>query len=198
MSRFNGGTIDDQQKSLGYALPNGKLFEAKNIPGSNLYLLIKALATEIWRLENRVNAFVDNYDIRITESLITDWEAAVGIPDDCISTEFTLEERRKHVIAKFLALGCSTEADFIYLANYLGYTVTIKQIGAFSDPPYDVPFYPVSFPHGRFVWIIEGEGVAEFVPPYDVPFDVNVGSTVLQCFFNKLKPANTLLYFVNT
>jgi hypothetical protein len=47
------------------------------------------------------------------------------------------------------------------------------------------------------VWIIKGKDIAPFVPPYDVPFDVNVGSAIIPCFFSKLKPANTLLYFIN-
>jgi uncharacterized protein YmfQ (DUF2313 family) len=110
---------------------------------------------------------------------------------------FTLAERRRNVLAKLKARGVATKEAFIQLAAFLGYTITIYSGGEVADPPYDVPFFPVSLPQGNFVWIIEGVGVLPHVPEYDVPFDIIIGSSVIECFFNKLKPANTVLLFHN-
>lgn len=198
MSRFDPGPRSNAAANINHTLPNDRLFLAKNIPDSTLAKLIRGLAYSIWRFDKRVDDFVNSYNISETVQLIEEWEQAVGIPDQCISTEYPLDDRRKHVIAKFKALGCATEADFIALAAYLGYTITIKQLGTFAYPPYDVPFIPISLPGARWIWIIEGHNVAASVPPYDVPFDVDTGSSILQCFFEKLKPVNTVLIFINT
>ena len=198
MSAFDPGTLVDQTQGLANLLPNDRPFYAKNITDSKLRKLLTGLAFEVLRAENRVESISLESDINTTVDLITEWESAFGIPDECFDpTDQTLEQRRNNILAKIKARGVATAQAFIDLAAFMGYTIKIITLADVAYPPYDVPFYPVSLPAGRFIWIIEGVDIAPFTPPYDVPFDINVGSTIIPCFFNKLKPANTILIFVD-
>lgn len=197
MNFFDAGTLETQTQGLANLYPNDRPFYAKNISDSNLRKLLTGLAQEIWRAEKRVQDITVQHYIPDTVDLIEAWESAVGIPDSCFLNTRNLEQRQKNVLTKFKALGVATKESFIQLAAFMGYTIEIITFSAAANPPYNVPFYPVLMPLGRFVWLIKGIGIAPYVPPYDVPFDVNIGSDVLPCFFSKLKPANTILYFEN-
>lgn len=194
---FPAGSFEDQVQGIANLLPNDRPFYAKNISGTNLRKLLQGLAYEIWRVERQIETISLEHDINFTVSLISEWESALGIPDDCFSNTGTIEERRKNVITKLRARGVATKEDFIALAFYLGYSIEIIDSADVAYPPYDVPFFPVSLPQGRFVWYIKGYNIAPFVPPYDVPFIPNNIESIISCFFQKLKPANTILYIVN-
>ena len=194
---FSAGTPYTQGIGLSALMPGDRPFHAKNISNSRLRLLLFALALEIWRAESKVENIAEQYNIFNTTDLLEEWEAAVGIPDGCFDGSGTVEQRRTNIIAKIRANGVATAEAFISLAHFMGYTIEIIPLGEVAYPPYDVPFFPVNLPQGRFVWVIKGYGIAPFTPPYDVPFTPMIGSDVIPCFFNKLKPANTILLFEN-
>lgn len=194
---FSPGTVIEQAEGLASLLPNDRVFFSKNYTGTKLQKLILGLAYEIWRVENKVEDISIQYNIFDTVNLIDEWERAMGIPDDCFTNTGTIEQRRINIIAKLRARGVATKEAFIALAAFMGYTIEIFTLSELAYPPYNVPFFPVSLPQGRFVWLIKGYGIAPFTPPYDVPFTPMIGSDVIPCFFNKLKPANTILLFEN-
>jgi uncharacterized protein YmfQ (DUF2313 family) len=195
-SIFEPHTLEEHTDSLSAFLPGGCLFEAKDIAGTNLRKTLTGLSGELKRMEDALIQFTSEYDPSKTTSFITEWERMVGIPDACFDTSGTIEERRKHIVAKsFKSLGVATEQDFIDLAAFLGFTITIEHPEEFLLP-YDVPFTPeVGLPRSRFVMIINGSGISENNPPYDVPFIPGGGSNILTCLFDKLKPANTLIIY---
>lgn len=198
---FNIHSKEEHAQANANFLPNGVVFAAKNIQGTNLRDLLNGLAIEFQRCEQLMTDISSESDIRTTQSFIEEWEHAVGIPDGCFDTSGSIEDRRLHVLIKLLEPGINTAQDYIDLAAMLGYTITITHLEEMEFyPPYDVPITLIyGIPESRYVWIVTGDGVVANVPPYDVPFSLGTSTaTLLQCLFNKLKPAYTKIIFRNS
>lgn len=196
---FTSHTINEHTQSLADHLPNGKGFIAKNQDGTNFRRFLRGLAFELQRIESTFIYTTQQYDPQTTTDFITEWESAVGIPDDCFPGTEDLQTRRKHVVVKLLSSGANTAQDFIDIAAFLGFDITISYLDEVEFyPPYDVPITLITgVPESRFIWIVTGAGVVPNVPPYDVPFSLSSGTSVIQCLFNKLKPAHTRIIYRN-
>ena len=179
-NKFEKHTLEQNTQSLVNTLPNGGTFIAKNIRESNLRNFLSGVSGEISRIESLLVDITEEYYLPQTTLLLDRWEKALGIPDDCFKTNEDLETRIIHCLAKFLAMGTQTEQNFIDIALLFGKVVTVV----------DDPAQP-------YVIIIKGDELVGDVPPYDVPFSLNTGETTLECFFNKLKPANCIIQFIN-
>ena len=198
---FNPHTVDQHTQSLADYMPNGELFIAKNIEDSNFRQLLKGWSYELQRLEATLIEVAQEYDIYNTNDFISEWENVVGIPDSCFSNEVDIVTRRKQVIIKLSAEGVNTKQDFIDLAALLGFTITITYPAETPFyPPYDIPLDLITgIPESRYVWIVTGDGLVPNVPPYDIPLSlISAQQSVLQCFFEKLKPAHTKIIYKNT
>ena len=202
MRQFTSHTLDEHTQSLANFLPGGCVFANKNIPNTVHHSLLRGLAGELKRVEATLLEWLKQYDPRTTTDFITNWERVVGIPDGCFTGTESLETRRKHIVAKFLARGVATEQDFIDLAKFLGYDISFERLpGVDNFFPYNIPLsFVTGLPRSRFVLIIIGQGLVPCVPPYAVPFipGCNDKDSPLICFFNKLKPANTVIIYRNT
>lgn len=190
-------SIAEHARSLAAYLPNGRVFEAKNIDGSNLNQLINGLSGELRKAEGYLLTLEEEYFPDKTVLYIEEWERAVGIPDDCFPGTGTIDERMSHIIAKLSSLGIQTAGDFEALALLFGQVVEVIPLSSLAFPPYSVPFFPTDA-RSRYVIIVQGVDLVSGVPPYDVPFDLLVGQTVLECLFNRLKPDNVKLILRNT
>lgn len=200
---FKTKTVEQQTETLASFLPGGKPFLAKRLPQTTLYKLLYGLAVETARAEGLLNDLTYEHEIGQTSLLISRWEAALGIPDDCFSIEGSLEQRRKNVLLKLGGLGLQTEADFIDLAAVFGMQITIEKGAAYSFFPFNTLF-PIEFVDcpatARFTWRIRLSSVTPacifpFNNLFPVCFSDGFG-TIVECFFNKLKPANTDLIFI--
>jgi uncharacterized protein YmfQ (DUF2313 family) len=189
---------EEHTRSLSAYLPNGKTFEGKNIADSNLNQLLRGLATELRTSEGYLITLEREYFPDNTTLYVVEWERALQIPDDCFPGNGTISVRRMHVLVKLASLGVQTADDFIDLALLFGKVVEVFPLSTEAFPPYPVPFTPVSLPEGRFTIVVAGGDIATSVPPYDVPFDLTGGESVMECLFKKLKPENCELIFRNT
>lgn len=171
--------------SLANLFPNDPIFGSKFIDSSNFRKLLFGISFECSRVEEKMDTLSNEMDLFETEELLVEWERAWGIPDDCFQEveALTREERINQVLAKIRGNGVSTEQQFIDIVTLLGGSIVIVR--------------PTNFPRFRFVWIIEGDFNSN-VPPYDLPYDFAVDENSIQCFLNKLKPANTVLIFEET
>ena len=190
-------TLNDHATALADYLPDGPLFEAKNISGSNLRDLLNGISGELKTAEGHLKTLSDEYNPMTTTAFLDEWERAVGIPDDCFSIASTDDERRLNILTKIAALGVQTEQDFIDLASIFGKTVTVTYGESELFPPYNLPFTPGSLPEARFVIIITGDNIVTIGPPYNVPFNLFDSETTMQCLMNMVKPANVKLIFRN-
>ena len=173
-------------------LPNGPLFEAKKISDSNFRALLRGFAGELFTAEGYIKTFDDEYSPLTTVLFIEEWERALGIPDDCFRATGDIDERRIHILTKLASLGIQTVADYVSLGLVFGKTLTVEALDEMTSPP-----IAVTFPDARFTIVITGAGLVSGLPPYDVPFTPDTSESVLECLFNKLKPSNCKIIFVN-
>ena len=116
-------------RSLAQFLPNDKLFEAKCIPGSNLNGLLTGLGRELLRVNESIEELACNYLISESAQFLPEWEAMVGIPDDCFLGTGTDEERMRDVLIKLASLNVITEEDWEALCLLFGVENCIIQNG---------------------------------------------------------------------
>ena len=176
--------IEEHTKALADYFPGGKLWTAKNIQNTTMRNLLVGLSRESLRAEGYLKALQEQFIPDRTDNFIDEWERALGIPDDCFNGEGDLDERRRDVLVKLASLGVQTVEDFQNVANLFGITATVMP-GEEATP---VP------PNPRFTIVIE------FVSPEGFPFTFPIifGSEtirVLECLFNRLKPANCVTVF---
>lgn len=176
--------IDEHTKVLADYLPGGKLWTAKNISDTTIRNMLVGISRESLRVEGYLKALQDQFIPDMTENFIEDWERALGIPDDCFTGQGNIDDRRRDILVKLASLGVQTVADFQNLATLFGITATVLP-GEEATP---IP------PDPKFTIVIE------FVAPEGFPFTFpfTFGSdiiNILECLFNKLKPANCVVLF---
>lgn len=142
------------------------------------------------------NLLVDAFPTTTLE-LLPDWESSLGLPDPCIGSQPTIQQRRDQVVARFIAGGGQSVAFFTAFALALGYPITITQ---YSPSRFGMLFGGVfggdawahtwqvnapSFTVQPFLFGADGFGE---------PF-ANWQNTVLQCEIQRLAPAHTVVVF---
>lgn len=198
---FNPYSINDNAIMLAGHLPKGRVWSSGFDNNSNLGKLIRGLGVEFYRLEVLTKKISDEIDVNFADELLPDWEASVGIPDDCFVTNTTVAERRKQVLAKLGNFGGVQKAeDFIRVGELFGFDVRIIQ----GNNP---GLFPMSFPftffensrsatHTIFVEIIAYEqSDVDFPLSFPLPFSSG-GSTFLKCIFEVLAQANVNVIFL--
>lgn len=89
--------------------------EGRNIPS-----LLEALAVEPARVSERVLDLLVEAFPGTTVELIDEWEEALGLPDDCVQPTL-YADRIAAIVARFVGTSGHSEADYIELAESLGY-----------------------------------------------------------------------------
>ncbi len=189
-------TLDEQRQSLAHFVLGGRTTEAKNVPGTNLFKLIQGVAKEFVRMECAAVELEDEHNPANTTAFLDEWEASLGIPDDCFTGTGTPEERRRDIVVKFAGMNVQTRQDFIDLAAIYGFDIDFQMMDdrGLKGFPYT---FPITFEiddilEPNFVVFVRflnatAPQVAGF--PYTFPITfAEVGLNIVQCLFNKLKP----------
>lgn len=116
-SDYNANSNTDLTLLVGKSLPEGLAWNAKTNVDSNLYKLISSLAEQIRALEDRIERLAYQWDVRITDDLIVEWETAVGIPDECRDRAADIATRRADVLDKLRKIPIKTVDDYKALAE---------------------------------------------------------------------------------
>ncbi len=199
LSDFDKHSIVDNSDSLAFYLPGGNVFANARILETNIRKFFDGLSQELRRSECLIEDLVREYFPDTTESFIDEWESSVGIPDDCFDVASSLEERVSNVIIKLASLNVQTRQDFIDLALLFGFDVVIKGgtsfFGGFTYTfPINFPTSPRGDRHTMFV--IFQPGTLEEIFPYTFPLKFGTGrQSTMECWFNKLVPANVKVIF---
>lgn len=190
-------SLDEHTQSLVNYLPGGRLFRSANVSNSNFRGLLKGLAGELLRCDRNIRLYLDEILPDKTVIFIDEWERALGIPDSCFPGTGTVDQRRLHVLIKLASLGVQTNSDFVALGALFGVTVTIES-GSVSG------IFPMTFPIVLFDSAREAYFTifVTFTVPaasrFPLTFPFIFGSSdiaILECLFNKLKPANCNVIF---
>lgn len=186
-------TQEQQADILGRYLPNDKLLVGKYLADNPLRRILLGLAT-VW-LDQRdlINLVFDEWNPQTTSIFLEEWEDTLGIPDDCFDVADTTEERRKNILLKLTGINTTTAEQFEALATILGVTANVKSGFEESVIPQTIPF--IILDDDEVGYTIVAELDSEPSPatiPQIIPFIIQENiTTILECLFNKLKPANT-------
>lgn len=156
-----------------------------------------ALAATPARLSDRaayllVDAFPDT-----TLELLPEWEATLGLPDPCIGTLPTTQQRRAQVLSRLVGNGGQSIAYFVDIAAQLGYAITVEEFSPSSfGRTFGMPFGGDDWAH---TWQVNAPSFSvthlEFgTTSFGEPFAA-WGNTALQCTIRRLAPAHTLPLF---
>lgn len=176
-------------------LPRGRVWTSD--AESNLGRLLAAWGAEFATAEERAGALLAELDPRTTVEMIADWERMVGLPDPCTGSLDGLAQRRAAVFARLAELGAQTPAYYVSLAAALGYTVTISEFDAFTvGMTVGLPLYGSDW---QFAWQVNApaNSVSYFAVGQNVAGDplATWGNVLLECVFQRAKPAHTVVLF---
>jgi uncharacterized protein YmfQ (DUF2313 family) len=197
MTFLESRTKTEQTDILAQYLRSDELHLSKNIENSNIRKVLVGLACEWLRARDKINEIYDEYDVNNTTQFIEEWERVVGIPDDCIGNNGSLEDRRKNILLKLAGVNATTAKQFENLAALLGFTVVVETGVETSTFPMTLPFILLDEAEAPFVIIVTLDASLEPSGlPLTLPFILSEQAPeILQCFFEKLKPANTTVIF---
>ena len=106
-------------------LPRGRAWT--RAPNATLTLLLRAFAAGMAALDLKaLQARIDILPSRTTD-LVSDWERAVGLPDECSQPATGLAGRRAAVVERLVARTDVNPRTFIDLAATFGLTITVDE-----------------------------------------------------------------------
>jgi uncharacterized protein YmfQ (DUF2313 family) len=198
--------------------PKGAAWNFKTSPGvadtrtSLLGLLLGCFSTEMERFAADFNTLVREAvpGLSTEALLLTDWERIAGLPDECTESGDTEAQRQLAVHQKIYGEYTGlTEQFYIDYAAGLNVTVTVE------TSPGGIPFrtttkgtgdvqrvtrMPASYLPGTPTERIDGSRLNSLSSLYTftvtVTADPEGNQDVLECIFNKLKPAFAEINFV--
>lgn len=188
---------EDQASLLAEHLPQGGVFNAARVEGTNFRKLLIALGLELFRLEYAIFNLCHELDPQDTIDLIQEWERSVGIPDDCLKTTGTLQQRRDQVLLKLRGFRVHTAQDFIDLAAFFGEVVEIEYGAKRGVYPmaYPVIYYPDA-KTARMTMIVHFPNITTPSYPLAYPFPYQFSRNgVIECLFTHIRPANVDIVF---
>lgn len=197
MALFQRRDLDEYTDSLAAYMPGGQMFGSRYVHDSNFRRLLRGMANELFRANGYLRAYTGEVIPDETEKFVPEWESALGIPDRCFGGDGTLAERRRDVLIKLAALGVQTAEDFEALGALFGVSIAVRPGRAFSVFPLEFPVLLFNTDkEARFTIVVDFPVTASNQFPLTFPFvfgDETIG--VLECLFNRLKPANCNIIF---
>lgn len=179
---FNPPQTDEEAgRILAGHMPQGRAWDKKNDPESNLNGLVNGLAADFMQVQQKIYEMAQEFNISLTTDLLPDWETSVGIPDDCVFTFNTLAERRQRVTERLrnVPVVTLTELNIYIQAFFASHTVII--INAATSGSFEFTF-EMSFSEGinsRFVII--------------ATITTGGDTDLLTCLLRNVVPANVLI-----
>ena len=186
----------DYRDALAALLPEGEVWPRD--PSSTLMKVLGSLAVEFERLDARAAQLLAEADPTTTSELLADWEALVGLPDPCVSAPQTVAERRLALQGRLTSVGGQSKAFFIQLAARLGYIVTIDEFAsAAAATAAGITFTGSEWAHIWRVNVPVSVGVRHFQVGGSTVGEPlrSWGNQVIECQFNRFKPAHTRVLF---
>lgn len=195
MMKFEAASQEEATRQLASTIPDGRAWQAKSIPGANMYAVVSACAAEFREIQIQIETLAREFDINLSDQLLPDWEASCGLPEECIGQMASLADRRNAVILRLRKIPFVTKQDYESLAFQLtGLSVTVTPGAEIELFPLDFPI-PFSSGNSYFkLYVTFNDSVGGF--PYLFPFNfVSTGDNIIRCVFEQIAPANVLIIF---
>lgn len=178
-------TRDAYRAQLQALLPIGAAWSRES--DAALTGLLDGLAEELARVDGRGDALMAETDPRQVTETLSEWEAAWGLPDGCVSAEPTPDGRRLALHQRVASLGGQSAAYYVGMAALLGYEAEIEQF-----TPSRLPFTlarRLADPPWAFAWRVAVYG------PLSIDGPPIYASADLDCVISRLRPAHTVVSF---
>lgn len=190
-------SLELHTRSLADYMPNGPLFEAKNVQDSNFRQLLKGIAGELFTAQGYLITLEEEYFPDQTNLFIDEWLRALQIPDGCLLGTGTNDDKRRDILVKLSALGVQTAEDFEALAEIFGVTITVITGDVAASFPLSFPLLFFNTPaDSRYTIIINFPLPTGgfFIYNFPIVFGDSAQS-ILTCLFRGLRPANCQVIF---
>jgi uncharacterized protein YmfQ (DUF2313 family) len=189
-------TGDQYAEQLDALLPQGAAWQRES--DARMRDLTRGLGEELSRVDARGDDLLSEVLPSTTVEMLIDWERVAGLPDPCVPEGQTIQERRNALLARLAGTGGQSRQFFIDLAASLGFTITITEFRPFragisraGDALYSEEWLYVWRINAPETTVIEFRaGVSAVGEPLR-----KWGNELLECVFNRIKPAHTVLLF---
>lgn len=193
--KFEAASQEEATRQLASTIPDGRAWQAKSLPGTNMYAVVSACAAEFREIQIQIETLAREFDINLSEQLLPDWEESCGLPEECIGQMASLQDRRNAVILRLRKIPFVTKNDYENLAFQLtGLNVTVTPGAEIELFPLD---FPIHFSSGNSyfkLYVTFNDAIGGF--PYLFPFNfVSTGDNIIRCVFEQIAPANVLIIF---
>lgn len=160
--------------------------------------LAKALMPTFRRLASRGADLLTDAFPSTTYELLPEWEATLGLPDDCAPPGQTIEQRQQAVRAKFASRGGQDVSYYVSVAAALGFTIAITEYQTFRMGRSRLGD-AMNGPWAPYAWTVSASPLVEtfFRMGANHMGDrfANWGNSELECTLDRIKPGHTDLYF---
>lgn len=189
-------SADQYAQQLDELLPVGLAWRRET--DARMRDLMRALAEEFARVDTRAIDLLNEVQPGTTIEMLSDWERVAGLPDPCVTTGQTIQERRNALLSRLSSAGGQSREFFMLLAAYLGFSITITEYRQFRAGISRVGD-AVCGEDWLYTWRINAPEttIIEFRAGLSVVGEPlrSWGNELLECVFNRLKPAHTVLLF---
>lgn len=203
--------LGDSLDALLRHLPQGVGWLAWRWPGKTAFKFVSALASLFDDAMDKLCAVSRELDPRTTIEMISEWETALSLPDPCLPTATTIEERRRNIWFRLNKKRWSKASDWHQLAAMFGLEIIITPGWWVQKPALYQMCYPKRydlFPKlGRFRVYIDvkgqdfggydygvdgrGPGYHEFV---GVPYGLKAPNLdAFMCLIDRVRPAHVVV-----
>ena len=201
-------TIDDNSTGTGGTITNDNVI-SQTTPGitasTKFGALFSAIASEIFRFQNRWYDLYRESIPGLSEELLIDWERVAGLPDSCTITDNrTVAERQCAVHSKLFANHYRglTRQFYIDYAETLGYDLLIQELTSSGIPDILAPVGVDAYNIGMRLGSDYGARFVKKGNQAYVQFTIISGPSdpeqiaYLQCTMDKIKPAHVIITWV--
>lgn len=164
------------------------------------------LTTELQAVGNQLDTAMAYADQLLIEMFadtalqtLFDWERIYGLPDPCVTSVQTLEQRRAALISKVAAFGGQSRSYFIGIALAMGYPdASIDEFALMTcNDDCNDSVYSID---ALFTWRLNLPAATGGLFVMSSNSDCNSslrswGDEAIECRINKLKPAHTSIVF---
>lgn len=188
-------TADDFARVLQTMLPRGRAWPRE--PGTTQAKVIKGLAAAFSRVTGRAVDLLIDANPATTYELLGEWEQSLGLPNACTGElAGTIEGRQQQVVAKLIETGGQSIGYYMAIAAALGYEIEIREFAPYSfRSSFAEPWRGEDW---AFAWQITTAATSvetfTFASTFADAF-AYWGDRTLECVFNRIKPAHTVLIF---
>jgi uncharacterized protein YmfQ (DUF2313 family) len=155
----------------------------RRVLGSGLRNLWMGLADELVRVYGRVQDMIREAHPLTCNETLADWENEYGLPDPCVTATQTIDERKSAVAARLGSVGGQSRAYFIAVAAGMGFSISITE-----EKPFLIGLSGMG----------DGIGGDNFAFTWTTTASASLTTAqrqLLECTFQRLKPAHTTVQF---